>query len=261
MRSVAIVVSAVIALAACSGDGGSGTPTDPDRLAGLTWQLDGPSAEALTGTPPAAAVTIRFEDGDVGGTSACNTYAGTYEAGDDGSLSFGDLGGTEMACVPSVMSLETAYLEALRGVTRFTVDAGVLRLTGTGAVLSFTKQLPVEPLPLVGTEWALGSVYSGETVASAVEESAVSMTLREDGTVAGTTGCNRYHGAYTTDGDALRLSAIASTKRACGEAIMDQERVFLGALDAVRGFTIEGDQLTLLDEGGSPVLGFVGSRG
>src|SRR5689334_17328346 len=53
-------------------------------------------------------------------------------------------------------------------------------------------------------------------------------------TAQGSTGCNRFHGPYSVDGDAMKLGPLATTQMACiGEA--DQiERAFLAKLDKVR---------------------------
>lgn len=89
---------------------------DGATLEGATWVLDRTSIDGLApGAPDDARVDLIFEDDAVSGTSGCNRYFGSYEV-NGGSISFGTLGGTEMACDPALMQLESAYLAALGDV-------------------------------------------------------------------------------------------------------------------------------------------------
>ena len=119
--------------------------------------------------PPGAQVTLTFEDGQAHGSAACNSYGGAYRAGDDGSLSFDAFAVTQMACDPPLMTLETAYLEVLGGVSAFEVgSSGDLSLSNGDATLTFARQVTPEPLPLVGTTWTLSSISSGDAVTSVI---------------------------------------------------------------------------------------------
>jgi heat shock protein HslJ len=139
-RLAAALILAPLILVACSDDGGtsSGASTDPADLAG-TWTLDAASlgslaADASSGTN----VTVVFADGQASGASGCNTFIGSYEATDDGSLKFGPLASTMMACEAPLMAVETAYLGALDKVSAFAVD-GDLTLTGDDLTLSYAS--------------------------------------------------------------------------------------------------------------------------
>jgi heat shock protein HslJ len=256
------LISLVLVACADTGDGtGTGTGTDPDDLVGVVWVLDDASiARLVDEAPTGAQVTLTFEEGQVHGTAACNSYGGSYDAGDDGSLSFEGFAVTEMACEPPLMTLESAYLEVLGGVTGFEVDA-TLRLTNGGATLSFSREVPPEPLPLERTAWTLSSVYSGDAVTSVMSGTEVTALFGDDGSVSGSGGCNRFSGTYMVDGDALSLSPLASTKMACADHVMAEERVFLDGMGRVASFTIDGAQLTLLDGSEAPLLGFDGVTG
>jgi len=261
VRGVVLLALALLAMPACADEGGGGSDgasTDPDDLVGVTWRLDAPTLAALApDAPDTAAVTLTFADGQVGGTSGCNQYFGSYEAGDDGSLKIGQLGGTEMACQEPVMALEAAYLAALGAVDGFSVDDASLTLGGE-VRLTFSEEVPPEPLPLGGTTWDLDSIYSGDTVSSVVAGSQVTMALADDGSVSGSAGCNTYSGTYSLDGDALSFGPLASTKMVCAEDVMAQEAAFIDAMSRVSSSEIEGTGLTLLDASGAPLLGFVG---
>lgn len=77
-----------------------------------------------------------------------------------------------------------------------------------------------------------------------------------DGTVAGSTGCNRFTASYTVDGDALEIGTAASTRMACEPPFAAAERRFLAALDRVAGWETAGGELVLSDADGNELLRF-----
>jgi heat shock protein HslJ len=256
----------MLVLVACAnaGDGtGGGTGVDPNDLTGVVWVLDDTSIAGLVDQVPAGAqVTIAFEDGQAHGTAACNSYGGGYRAGDDGSMSFDAFAVTAMGCDPPLMTLESAYLEVLGGVTGFEVDAGGgLRLVNGEVTLSFSREVSPEPLPLVGTTWTLTSIAAGDAVMSVVSGTEITAVFAADETLSGSAGCNSFSGTYTLAGDRLSFSPLATTKMACAGYVMTQERVFLDSMSEVASFTIEGAQLTVLDRSGAMLLGFEGALG
>jgi heat shock protein HslJ len=101
----------------------------------------------------------------------------------------------------------------------------------------------------VGPGWIL----SGGIDVPGWEATAPSATFAE-GRIAGSTGCNRFTGPYTVDGDGLEIGAIASTKMACLPPADEVERVYLAALARVAKWRSEGDELVLLDGQGAELL-------
>ncbi len=251
-----------LALVACAdpGDGsGTGNSTDPHDLIGVVWVLDDASTALLVDEVPAAAqVTLAFEEGQAHGTAACNSYGGAYEASDDGSLSFEGFAVTEMGCEPLLMTLESAYLEVLGGVTSFEVD-DTLRLSNGETTLSYSRDVPPEPLALIGTKWTLTSIFSGDVVSSVVSGTKVTVVLAADETVSGSAGCNSFSGTYSVADDGVSFSPLATTKMACAGYVMAQERVFLDAMSEVASYVIDGEQLTVSDGSGAMLLGFDGA--
>ena len=260
-RSLALLTLIALALVACAntGDGSGSAGTDPAALMGHGWTLDRASMASLVDEVPAGAiVTLEFEDGQASGRAACNSYGGAYDAGDDGSLSFEGFAVTEMGCEPELMTLESAYLEALGTITGFAVD-GKLTLHGDGMDLTFDEEVPPVALPLVGTTWTLTTIASGDAVSSVLNGTEVTAEFTADATVSGSGGCNRYSGSYTWTDDQLSFSALASTKMACADDVMAQESAFFASMEQVASFAIEGSQLTLSDASGALLLGFDGT--
>jgi heat shock protein HslJ len=75
-----------------------------------------------------------------------------------------------------------------------------------------------------------------------------------DGTVGGSTGCNRFTAPYTFDGDSLEIGTIAATRMACLPPADQVERAYLDALGQVAGWRREGSSLVLLDDDENELL-------
>jgi heat shock protein HslJ len=104
---------------------------------------------------------------------------------------------------------------------------------------------------LTGTTWSL-STLSGQPL---VTGSGITIEFTSDGKVSGSSGCNRYAGAYKVSGNSIQISSpLASTMMACSQEIMDQESAYLKSLGEVTAFTSTQDQLTLKDASNKSVL-------
>lgn len=96
--------------------------------------------------------------------------------------------------------------------------------------------------PLSGTSWLVEDI-GGHGVMDYVQT-----TIRFDRErgVSGSTGCNRYTSSVTIDGDRLAIGPMASTRRACPEAVMDQEHRFEQAMGAVQFYAFDHGEATLI---------------
>ncbi len=74
-----------------------------------------------------------------------------------------------------------------------------------------------------------------------------------DGTVSGWTGCNRFTASYE---GAVEIGTVATTQMACPPAAEAVQREYLAALERVRGWRGEGDELVLEDAEGKELLRF-----
>jgi heat shock protein HslJ len=134
-RAASAAVVLVALLAACSpAVEVSPSPSPPGTLAGSSWRavsVDG--ASPVEGSEP----TLVFAADEVSGTTGCNQFFGPYTYG-DGSISFGLIGMTMMACEGPVGTVEAAYTAALDGASSVSFDdAGQLLLSGTGGDVLF----------------------------------------------------------------------------------------------------------------------------
>jgi heat shock protein HslJ len=108
--------------------------------------------------------------------------------------------------------------------------------------------------PLEGIEWRLTHHVGTEGALVPVVEDVMATATFADGSVAGSTGCNRYHALCRVDEDRLAVRAIAMTMMACDPERSAVERAFTSALEAAAAFAIAGDTLELADADGRVVL-------
>jgi len=97
---------------------------------------------------------------------------------------------------------------------------------------------------LVGTAWALGDL-PGQVLADVRPTIAFS----GDGTVTGSGGCNDFNGTYTVDGSKLTFGPLASTKKACADAVNSLETAYMTALQATTAYEITSDAKLKLTAG------------
>lgn len=103
---------------------------------------------------------------------------------------------------------------------------------------------------LKGTEWLVETI-DGNVV---LEDAQPTVTFDHEERLSGYTGCNRFAGAFTERGGLLEFSPLVSTRRACQEAVMHQEQMFLKAMEAVRECVIDAKGLLHLNDGNSEEL-------
>jgi len=81
----------------------------------------------------------------------------------------------------------------------------------------------------------------------------ISLTFSADRAY-GNGGCNHWFADYQLDGQQIRFSQIGSTRKFCGEAIMEQERQFLEILSRVERWDVSNiDQLRFWPAEGEPI--------
>lgn len=104
---------------------------------------------------------------------------------------------------------------------------------------------------LVGPVWVVEAI-GGVAV---VDAARATLDFRPDGEVHGGASCNRYSATYTLTGEGLTIAPGATTRMACAEALMDQERRFLAALAEVGRFDLDaGGALSLFAADGRVLI-------
>jgi len=251
-------IALALAAAACGSDEDAGS--EAVSLPGTGW-----SATGIAGAPDlsgASTPTLFFEEEDsMNGSTGCNQYSGTYTVDADSlGLSVGPM--TLVACPPPQDEIESAFLAALTATDTFSADAETLTLfDDAGDEVAAFDAISSE---LAGTSWTAISYNNGnEAVVSVIIETEGMLTADFDneGMLSGSGGCNSYSGPYSTDGDAIEIGPIASTERAClePEGIMEQESLYLAALQTAATYSVRGETMEMRTEGGALVANFARS--
>jgi heat shock protein HslJ len=133
---VAVLAIVAVLLAACGGAATSPAPTPP-AVEGTTWRATLiRDAAPLVGAEP----TIRFEGGQAGGTTGCNSYGGAYRLGADGAFKIDSMIMTEMACDGGRGNQEGAVIEILTAAGRLEVlSDGQIRVSGSQGSITFAE--------------------------------------------------------------------------------------------------------------------------
>ena len=108
---------------------------------------------------------------------------------------------------------------------------------------------PVEKI-LSGTVWLVEDI-AGRGV---IDNAQATIRFEADARVSGRTGCNRFNGTATIEGNKVTFGPLATTRRACVPALMDQEKRFLKAVGEVRSFTVDENGLLHLKDANSETL-------
>lgn len=108
---------------------------------------------------------------------------------------------------------------------------------------------------LMGTEWRLEDL-AGAGVMDIVQ---ATLAFPEEGAVSGNGSCNQFHGSVTVSGAAITFGPLATTRRMCPEAVMNQETRYLEALNEADRFEIEGPFLTIHAANLPQPLRFIGA--
>lgn len=97
---------------------------------------------------------------------------------------------------------------------------------------------------LQNTYWKL-TALEGKAVAVYDNQPEPHLVLLDDGKNAGSDGCNRFFGTYTTTGDTIAFGPGGSTMMACPQGAQ-QSAAYLATLHKATGFRLHGDKLELL---------------
>ena len=229
-------------------------------LQGTPWQMvaladeDGAAIEVLADVE----VTALFEDGRVSGSDGCNNYSGSYSI-DGTDLSVGpEMMGTMMACPGPIMDQAGAYTAALTSAARYAIVNNQLRIMNDTGRTVVTYDVRV-PTSLTSTAWqAIGYNNGKEAVVSIALDTEITAVFGEDGTLSGSAGCNNYSAGYEADDVNIKIGPAGSTRMMCGEpeGIMEQESLYLAALEMANVYSIDGDRLQLRTSEGALVADY-----
>ena len=182
------------------------------------------------------------------GNAGCNRMFGSVSVNRT-NINFGGVGTTKMFCNDNgVMKLEADFTRALERVTRFERTGNNLSLyVRNRLVLKFkgTKTDDTDSaLKLEDKKWVLESIKNRSL--PRIETVPFINFDKVKRSAGGNTGCNVFGGNYSVTRDAIAITNIVSTMRACIEdERMNIEREFKNALENADRFEIVGRKLNL----------------
>jgi heat shock protein HslJ len=263
-RFVSLLALFALLLAACGDDvdtvtdeGSGDTGGTRPSVAG-DWILHGLTVDGAPIAIPDGDIEMTIEAGEIRGNLGCNSFFGEIDAADDGTLTVGGLGQTEMACEEqSRMEFESMYGRALGAATAWAVDPDGLTLSGATVEIVYSQAPPPVHQPLEGTVWNFDSIYEGtgpeRAVVNRSDMAGVTLLIENDeATIVGPECAGTSMGVTFDDG---RDGAFAGI----GEFVVDTsaacEVVGLAAdgLAASTGFMINENRLTFIGEAGETV--------
>jgi heat shock protein HslJ/uncharacterized membrane protein len=112
------------------------------------------------------------------------------------------------------------------------------------------------PLPaLWGTAWRLEDLAG----AGVVDRVQATLVFPSEGRASGNGSCNRFNGVVTIDGSSIQFGGIATTRKACVEAVMNQEEKYFAALRDAERFETDGQTLKMYVADKAEPLRFIAS--
>jgi heat shock protein HslJ len=114
---------------------------NPDLpIEGTTWLVNGIVAnQAVSSMPLGVEASLVFEGGNVNVNAGCNTGSGSAELG-EGTITFGAIATTRMACEGPAMDAESQILQVLQGDATYEINGNGMTLTSPGGGLVLVAQ-------------------------------------------------------------------------------------------------------------------------
>jgi len=245
-RLVLLAAGFVVLVAACAQAGGLGSNSAANPNG--DWIL-------VSGVPivDGGPITLSFNGEEIGGRAACNTYGGTATITGD-SIEIpgeGTFFMTEMGCQADIQASEAAFVSALFEVASWSIDGTQLELAGQGVSLVFDPVAEVPTAAVVGTDWVLDSLITGETATSVGGEA--TLFLAEDGTVRGSTGCRELAGTWVIRGGEIFFPEFSANGE-CSEELRTQDGMIVTVLGDGFVAEVSGDRLEVTDVSGQGLL-------
>lgn len=102
-------------------------------------------------------------------------------------------------------------------------------------------------------DWYLSA--SGEQV-QVLPDTEITAEVKE-GRIGGSSGCNSYSASFEVEGSEVKIGPIVSTLMACPDPVMEQERVYLEALQKADSYNLSDGTLTFIDDEGNTILSYI----
>jgi len=110
-----------------------------------------------------------------------------------------------------------------------------------------TNATIVKPIETLQGSWSIKSIQDK----AVLHKSAASLSFNPENKLSGSASCNNISSKYKSKDSSLTIGAIASTRKMCLPALMEQESHLLRALGKVKRFQLHNGQLSMYDQRGT----------
>lgn len=250
LLTLASVAVAAIATIGCSDN----ATANQAELAGRTFVSVQVEGDQIPGGGP---LTVGFDGSQISTFAGCNHGSGTADLA-DGRITT-QLAMTMMACAPPVGDSDAWVSKFFEDRPTWTLSGDDLTLRTDAAIVTLRDKKVVDPdRPLTGTTWQVTSLVSAQAVSTSValEQAKPTLTIADDGTVSGSTGCNQITGRATVSGSPaiIEFGPVATTRKACPPEVGEVEQAVLGVLKGTVQTSIDADQLKLTGADGNGLV-------
>ncbi len=192
--------------------------------------------------------------GTKSGATGCRDYTATYAASFD-QIKVNLPETSKGNCSDAQLEAEQGYFLGLSTAREYQISGNTMFVYYDESVLIFVGNYPaadVGPLaPLDKTQWRLTSMETSSVLPSS--EVTILFETNSDGRtgrVSGSGGCNTYNAEIT---GVFTLGAIINTTDVCDtpEGVMEQEGIYLTALQTANGLSVEGNILRITTDQGT----------
>src|SRR5262245_16242769 len=236
----------------------------PQTRSGADASLEGTAWRAieLVGTPVGSQFAPDNEPhlvfgagGQLSGADGCNRLTGPYTVKGE-AITFGQLAGTQMACIGNADEVSRRFRNVLKGTGHFRITNDRLEYYGaTGKPLGIFDRRPTASggTTLEGTAWQLVKFQGGDGRTRTPDDPAkYTVNFAADGQLSARVDCNFGHGTWKVTGSSqLELGPMAVTNAMCPEGSMHDQIV--DHWKSIRTFAIKHGHLflSLMGDGGT----------
>ncbi|MGJ0507197.1 MAG: META domain-containing protein [Methylocystis sp.] len=125
-----------------------------------------------------------------------------------------------------------------------------MRVLLLAASVAAFSAAPAFAAPALSGKWRIVALSGAQDLDAAKTRA----EFAANGRFASTIGCNRIAGTPAISDGKLTFGPMMTTRMACPPPLDGVERQYLSALEATRGYRLEGGRLVFLDDGGQPLV-------
>jgi len=120
----------------------------------------------------------------------------------------------------------------------------LLTVSTTLSACNSSSSLP-SPERLPGS-WIISSIQGKPVIA----DSKAKLVFTEENKLSGSASCNNISTSYSSKNSTLKIAPIATTRKMCAPALMEQEAILLQSLNKVKRFQLNNGELSMFDQQG-----------